>query len=217
MRDGRFFPVLEYILKDEHGDVIKEGKKEAESFTLAFLRMLAIQFEGHSDFAYGPFLTNTLVDVDGASTRISPNCHNFFSAAAIGDTTFGLAVGTSDQAPSFLDYSLIAKVPHGTALGEIQYGVQGYGLPAADPLQAHVRLSRVFANSSGATITVKEAGIIVMGYRQTYPWLTSVATITAATNRANFLIARDLVDAPLGVDVLDGMSLTINYNLVCPV
>jgi hypothetical protein len=80
------------------------------------------------------------------------------------DDTLGIIVGTSDTAFSSTDTALTAKISHGTASGELEYGAFPDSLytvePATNGSKTTMTLARRFENSSGGSVTIKEVGIM---------------------------------------------------------
>jgi len=80
------------------------------------------------------------------------------------DDTLGIIVGTSDAAFSSTDTALTAKISHGTASGELEYGAFPDSLytvePATNGSKTTMTLARRFENSSGGSVTIKEVGIM---------------------------------------------------------
>lgn len=111
----------------------------------------------------------------------------------------GIAVGTSDAAESLDNFSLNTLIAHGTTAGKLNYNAQtnqGGTYTSGTKKWSNV-LTRVFDNSSGGDIAVKEVGLIAFCYYN------SSATY--------FLFARDLL--PEAVTVANGAHLTVTYTI----
>lgn len=112
------------------------------------------------------------------------------------DNTYGIVVGTSDTAESFDHFALQAIIAHGTGSGQLSHRVMSAATLswAAGSKTFSLFLSRLFDNSSGSTIVVKETGIIASCYSQAY----------------KFLYCRDVLST--AIDVLNSGTLTVTYE-----
>lgn len=72
----------------------------------------------------------------------------------------GIWIGAGDTAYSFEQYAMSAIVSHGTATGNLVYGVMAHQTPVytSGTKEWAQTIKRVFNNNSGATITIKETG-----------------------------------------------------------
>ncbi len=81
---------------------------------------------------------------------------------AAGADDRGMVVGTDDTAVTFNNYQLNSSIDHGTGTGELQYSVSETPIriwySATDIMT--IKHARTFTNGSGASITVKESGLI---------------------------------------------------------
>jgi hypothetical protein len=75
----------------------------------------------------------------------------------VGDATTGIVIGSGTTPPSRTDYTLVAKIPHGTGVGQIYYNRQTYELLT----DYSFRLNREFTNA-GSDLSVAEAGLIYL-------------------------------------------------------
>ena len=127
----------------------------------------------------------------------------FVTCAAAQDNS-GIWAGTDDGsilplAPA--NYTLGAKIAHGTGAGQLSYSEVAFSAPAADGDDFVYQVYRTFANSSGGTITVQEAGL--------------VGSESPGVGAYKHLLARDLNDEdgdPINAAVADTQSLEIRYK-----
>lgn len=188
--------IVEYrLIRKEKGKIVEDsGWKPSRSYVIQFLRWLFQVNRGASDVA--------VTDTGGVSRTIglvNPAYDNIgYVMAGAGDDTFGIQVGTGTATPTNTDYSLQSKITNGTGPGQLVYGSQQATDPAITAAgNVDFLLTRDFTNGSGATITVKEIGVVIRvrdkdGYFRF------------------FLILRDVVTPR---DVLDGQTLTVQYKL----
>jgi len=171
----------------ENNKIIKQSKeKRANSFLKQFIQALDNQFTRY----YGSVLD---------TSNTSRTWASIVTSAAITNDNFGIQVGTGSTAVTINDYKLETQIPHGSTSGKLQYGIMQYGIPAFTSTTGTLRFTRVFTNASGGTITVNEIGLCTRTY----------ATVPAADKY--FLIMRDILSP--GVAILNGQSMTLNYNM----
>ena len=112
-------------------------------------------------------------------------------------STMGLVCGSGDTAFSIEDYCLAALISHGSAAGQLSYGVGA--LPVLSYVGGVWQASHVrrFTNLSGAEITVKEIGLTFLGglFGVNY----------------SYLFSRDVLETPIPLGHLALLELT--YNL----
>ena len=169
----------------ENNKIIKQSKeKRANSFLKQFIQALDNQFTRY----YGSVLD---------TSNTSRTWASIVTSAAITNDNYGIQVGTGSTAVTINDYKLETQIPHGSTSGKLQYGIMQYGIPAFTSTTGTLRFTRVFTNASGGTITVNEIGLASLAY-------------ISATNRY-FLLMRDILSP--GVPILNGQSMTLNYNM----
>jgi len=186
--------------------VSPEGKvvKEQRFFAKSFLK-------NWSEWARGMWNRTrpTMVDTGGevrspfpyfvdASNRI----HDFTCTAPAEDDAYGVFIGTGVKVPETDDYNLEAKIPHGTATGQMSYGATSVGAVAVEAYESAFRVERVFANYSGADITVSEVGLA-------HRWF---GLIDGIEHMWYFLTIRDLLPTPDTVP--DGYSYMVSYEIL---
>jgi len=183
---------LEYDIevRDRNGRVIGRLKRKSHSFTKAFLTTLRTMWNcvlGTGD------VTVSLTGTDGGSKTVYVR-HGLYHSVTVmglrapsGDDSYGIRVGTSDQAFSKDDYELIGKIDNGSGAGQMLYGATTVeSVTDENETSSYVRIIRSFTNNSGATITVKEIGI---AFKNGY----------STTTFANILMARDVLVSPQSV------------------
>ena len=112
-----------------------------------------------------------------------------------GQDTYGILVGSSNQAFSVDDYNLISKIPHGTGAGQLNYG----DIPSVDVYTDYLEFARVFDNYSGGDVTVYEIGVAVR-----------TTQLYDGTNETNYvLLARDVISA---TTVPNNGRLSVTYT-----
>jgi hypothetical protein len=109
----------------------------------------------------------TVKDVTGASYSGIPQysgsvsnpsaklCLGWGYQGDLGVDTSGIVIGTGATPPSRTDYTLYAKISHGTGVGQITYQRMTYELLS----DYQFRLNREFTNA-GSDLSVAEAGLI---------------------------------------------------------
>jgi hypothetical protein len=105
----------------------------------------------------GASYTNYIAKI--ASNSCSRNELGWYNQGDLGVDTNGIVIGTGTTAPSRTDYALVAKIPHGTGVGQISYQRQTYELLT----DYSFRLNREFTNA-GSDLSVAEAGLIYVTY-----------------------------------------------------
>jgi len=151
----------------------------------------------------------TMIDTGGISYTMRPDYYStteytsdFRSNADAEDDRFGILVGTGTKVPEPQDYNLEAKIPHGTATGQLSYGATSVGAVAVDAYESAFRIERTYANYSGADITVSEVGLANLWYGEkggaVYTWF--------------FLLIRDLLPTPDTIP--DGYSYMVSYEIL---
>jgi hypothetical protein len=194
----------EIVVKDKTGKLLKHYITPAKSWLKQFIQILKGEFATRNNTTTGGGNVS-VVDESGTArsypSHTSSNAYtdicNLSTLGDAGDVTQGIIVGTSDTSNTLTTYALSGKIAHGTSSGQLLYGtetVEDVTNPSGNDLQ--FRITRTFTNNSGATITVKEVGLLVK-------------KIDSGFTPRSFLVARDVLPSP--VDVPDGATLTIRY------
>ena len=184
----------------ENNKIIKQSEeKRANSFLKQFIQLLDV-------YILDP--VQSITDTSGASISFGtviptygpgwPGSYIFDTYAASSIATYGIQVGIGINAVTINDYVLQTLITHGSTTGKLQYGVMQYGAPAFTSTTGTLRFTRVFGNASGGTITVNEIGLCTRTY------------YSPGADKY-FLIMRDILSP--GVAILNGQSMTLNYNM----
>jgi hypothetical protein len=194
----------EIEVKDKTGKLLKHYVTPAKSWLRQFITMLKGEFATRHATTTGNANVSVIDETGTArsypfqtSSTYSTYYMNLSTLGDVGDVSQGIIVGTSDTPNTLTTYALGGKIAHGTGSGQLVYNaetVEDVTNPSGNDLQ--FRITRTFTNNSGATITVKEVGLLVKKY-------------DAAFTSRSFLVARDVLPSP--VDVPDGATLTIRY------
>jgi hypothetical protein len=150
--------------------------------------------DGTSGTIYGEWYAGTVNAYCGGGTSLGMK-------ASAGDDTLGIQVGTSSTPVTSTDYRLPGKISHGTGSGQLQYGDQSVTYSYGSTY-GYVELTRVFTNSSGASIVVREVGLIARNY-----WKDQSGIYIDV----KFLIARDVLEVPVTVPSMS--TVAVRYRL----
>ena len=161
----------EIEVSDKNGKVIEHRKRKSESLVKNFLMLL------NAGFKTG---TSVCLDTGGKSRNAGASWRQSYSRVGLGhfdktfegagggtptapeaDDTYGIIVGTSDQAVSALDYNLIAKIAHGNAASQLYHYATPMPEPTVSGNTVRQRFERSFKNNSAGDITVKEIGLVL--------------------------------------------------------
>ena len=190
---GELGAVVTLQIKDQKtGKVEWERKFVSHSFVKQFLQMLWIFFSQVSTYM-GNFGDLLITDTAGVVQDGLVATSGMFDVTAVAnDDTHGIQVGTDNTAETINDYVLGTLVAHGVGAGQLQYGAVAFGAPSDDGTTSQFTITRDFANNSGGTITVEEIGLVAYcgGY-----YLLMIHDTTGSIN------------------VLDGKTLTVNYQV----
>jgi hypothetical protein len=117
----------------------------------------------------------------------------------------GIQVGDGSAANTALTYTLHQQIEHGTASGKLEYTGGFFGQPVVSGSDTYFDIERIFRNSSGGDVVVKEYAIVVL-------WQTS------SYSNYPILIVRDVfTESEDWVTVADGEYLKITYRLLVTV
>jgi len=183
--------MLRVVVTSPDGKVLSDtGEKESKSYVIQFL-----------EFFYGLFYATVNVNAtatDGAERNIYTltamlNLH-FIYNYGVGQDIGGIQVGTGDTPVTNDDWKLATKIAHGSGAQQLMYGAMVIGTVAIVAGNVDLETKRTFTNSSGATITVKECGAVV------------VLNVSPQCH----MIIRDVLGTP--VPVPHNCSVTIYYT-----
>lgn len=183
--------LLRAVVRDSEGRVISDtGRKPSRSFVIQFLEYVYWKFSSPAAVQDATDILNAEEEIYGGDLRSATEY--FRVKAAVNEDAYGVVIGTGDTAADNEDYKLETKIAEGTGAGQMTHGqsvVEDTGEVGAN---VDLDIVRIFTNFSGATITVKEAGIYVY------------------SNTHHHCIVRDVL--PAAIDVVDKCSLTIYYT-----
>ena len=186
-----------HLLTTLEGQPLSSLSLPAHSYTRNFYNYALMAPSGllSSDSTWGDGHGN-FKDTTGNNRVFSAHNYAWTSVNPAQDNTHGIVVGTSDTAESFDHVALQAIIAHGTNSGQLSHRVMSAATLswAAGSKTFSLFLSRIFDNSSGGTIVVKETGIIASCYSQAY----------------KFLYCRDVLASP--ISVLNSGTLTVTYE-----
>lgn len=177
-----------YEVRDnETGKVESIIEKPMRSFTANFLRLLWGRMSGKA-CSGGKTIDGSALDSSSGKATNLKCC-----GTATGLKKFGICIGTGTGAVSQDDYALTWDT-----------GFSSYGATVLDTAttigsgETYFKIKKTFANNTGATRTVNEAGICTTGEG------------TEADNDSNVLIVRELTG---GVAVANGKTLTVTFKI----
>jgi len=150
------------VFKEENGKKKVLKRKKASSFVKAFIGLLNVQMAQ---------ATRTIKDTSGTDRSYGANSNNFAVNAGAGTSTYGIQVGTGTNAVTIDDYKLQTQIAHGTGAGQLQYGATSIDTYTVSSGRAFFNVQRLFTNSSGSDITVREVGLVGLFYSTSYPVL----------------------------------------------
>jgi hypothetical protein len=179
---------IELELRDKDGRLIQKRKFASKTYVKQGLMFTQLMMSGRS---------LNLTTVDGASYSVTIDARNYDASGSYGSLTKGIVIGTSDTPYAYDQYKLQNVINHGSSGGQMLYGVQSIDTPQSITNGYRLVLSRVFTNSSGASITVKEVGLYYVFYN------TSISPYFFACMQA-----RDVITPTA---VANGQSLTVRY------
>jgi hypothetical protein len=117
----------------------------------------------------------------------------------------GVLVGDGSAANTALTYTLHQQIAHGTASGKLEYAGGFFGQPVVSGSDTYFDIERIFRNSSGGDVVVKEYGIAVLWQSSTY-------------SDYPILIVRDVFTDPGDwVTVANGEYFKVTYRLLVTV
>lgn len=149
------------------GKILESKADISHSFVKNFLGCLYRNMSG---------LLFSMLDQDG-STRNYDEHINILAAPQVGggsrvyaydDTVskygdeVGILIGTGSAGVSAQDYYLSAKIDHGVSAGEMEYFGGRINDPVIDGSDTYFDIERIFRNSSGGSIVIKEYGLAII-------------------------------------------------------
>jgi len=194
---------ITFRITNPDGTVVREWTEPAHSFVENFA--LFIQALWGSTSA-------VLTDTAGYSVSINGASGGTMAInAPSGNDSYGIVIGSGAAAgrtPSPFASNLTAKIPQGTASGQIEYGATSVSTTSVSGQTSSFTISRSFTNVSGSTINVTEIGIIAY----LTGWAMSASSGGAPVNVSSdyVLIAYDIPSSAIAIQ--NGQTLTITYT-----
>ena len=191
----------EVEVKDKKGKIIHKEKGLSKSLLKNFILWLHSKFTidnidtGGAAAWTAKDINNVTMGFPAPGTSEEGGWGTFGSPAA--DNTLGQVIGTGTGSVSPTDYDLDSRIGHGTGSGQMLYGVQSYEAVEVIGNASRFRITRVFTNNSGSSISVKEIGAIVGMWND-------------SAEEGHLLYLRDVLASPSSVP--DGASLTLRYR-----
>jgi hypothetical protein len=189
-------------VKEADGTIPYDKEEPAHSFTRNFWNNLFswLANAGGTDatFASGHMSARAT----GGGTNYYANAFSTLTTGIIGivsNSNYGIVVGRSNTAFSFEHIALQDQITHGTSSGQMSHQAQTVPTPSwtVGTLTWLASHSRIFNNNSGGSISVNETGLYSHG--------------TAFGGSNDFMIERNVLGAPVTVNV--GAQLTVTYNI----
>ena len=100
----------------------------------------------------------TMTDTTGNVRANIAAIRNFDANAAAATTTYGLVIGTGENAVTLADTKLQTQV-----VTNIGHGIHSFLVENPDAATCRIAVTRVFTNSTGATLSIAEVGLYVIG------------------------------------------------------
>jgi len=116
-----------------------------------------------------------------------------------------IQVGSGTRSNPFNAYSLAAPIANGSGTGQLIYG--SVSVPSNITVsgnEAYFTISQAFNNSSGATVTITEVGIII--------YLQTASSAAGNTNIGQLLVWYDVLSSAISVP--NGGSVVIYYTFM---
>jgi len=190
-KEKRVMTEFRVFVTDKHGKVVRDtGIRECKSFVKQFLVGIITDLSVQG---------RTCKDVNGeeftmATSRYASSCYGLFKGnAPAGNDSYGIQVGRDDTTPTNNDFKLLDKIEHGDESGQLEYDEMMFFDITESGGYMKFPFIRTFYNNSGATITVKEIGLVVY----------------VDFNSKYCLWLRDVLSPP--IDVEQGKTLTVQY------
>lgn len=156
----------------------------ARSFVKQWPQLLKCQFQGSGESNIKDTAGSLRYETGGA-IRLNPGA---------GISTHGIVLGTGNTAVALADYKLETQIAHGAGAGQLSYAIEVFDAFEVVGSTARFRTKRQFSNTSGGTITVKEAGLYAFDASSYY-----------------FCIARDVLAVPF--DIQNAQIAEFRYTL----
>ena len=200
-KQGEIGAVLDWQIRDAHGNITSSGIKKSESFTRGFFDLLMAKLLGATHVQ-----NLSVTDINNVLREIGNSRYMFACDAAIGSVSTGIIVGTGNAAPTISDYKIQTIIAHDSGAhgaGTLQYSAVTFGAPSSDSTTSQFTITRNFANGTAGSITVNEIALYVKGTAWDY-WADSTG------QEVDVMTIRDVIVGGLAVPA--GQTLTVNYR-----
>jgi len=203
-----FNAYLTVVVRDPEGKVVKVHRQRSHSPTSNFIGLIlpltyftatgnsyTLKNTGGSTYSYSPALSKTAMCISYPNSSL-----NYPTYIVM------IQVGSGSQSNPYTAYALGAPIANGSGTGQLVYGRPT--VPSnitVSGSSAYFVISQTFNNSSGATITITEVGIIT--YLE-LSWLYNTNYVSVG----NILVWYDVLSSP--VSVTNGGSVTIYYTFM---
>jgi hypothetical protein len=182
--------------RDAEGRLTQRLIQRSDSFLPNFVGMLYSQYTcsygGGGTSGSGPNTAGTnAAFIDNYNTYFINE--SFTTADGSGDASYGIQVGTGTTANSTSTYALSALIANGTGSGQLSYGSHSYSWSTGG---TSTIVARPFSNSSGASITVSEVGLV---------WESNTS------GPYSFIMIRDVLSS--SVTIASGGNTTFQYTI----
>lgn len=148
----KFKAEVQVVIRDKNGKVVKRyPKKLCKSYVRQMIDLLRV---GMSQSVGSIKRTNETI------SGIYPNLLNFKVDAGAGVSTYGIQVGTGNNAVTINDFKLSAQVQHADTPPIFLYGSVSVGVVTVVGSTASFVIARTFTNQTGADIDFKEVGLV---------------------------------------------------------
>jgi len=193
---------------EKFGNKHKKYKKtQAKSFVKSFLYALYTHYMNLScvasdvnnvprTFQKSGFANPFLVTAIGGNGYMTTNYDN----SPVLYYYNGIIVGTGNTAVASTDYFLQTYILNGVTSGKLEYCGNSFTAPVVSAPSASFTMNRIFRNSSGGDITIKEIGI-------------SSASECIGNTWYSFLIVRDVLGVPVTMANGDYLKVTYTFQI----
>jgi hypothetical protein len=134
-KDGRIF--------------IKYPWKNANSLINAFIQILMAQMTQANQ---------TIKDVLNANISVPAYSQNFQAIAELGNTTYGILIGSGTTPVAMADYKLETQI-----ITNVAHAATSIALQNPNASTWRIALSRIFTNNTGGILAIKEVALYIVG------------------------------------------------------
>jgi len=198
------------VILEVDGREVYRGPSKSLVINFAKLLLAMLSAPGNTPQGTSGIIASTIVTaLDSTSKYVWTEWYGSYNGggtpmatnAPDNDSSFGVVVGSGTNPVSLTDYQLSSQIPHGTSTGQLDYDPHTVA-SSYSSTSSYVEIARSFVNRSGSDVVVREVGLVTRNY-----WKDK----NAVGNDVKFLIARDVLPAPVTVKPLG--SLTVRYRI----